>query len=153
MPEAMPGQTRDLLLKFDSIRDELLVLCESIEAFADTLGGTPDWRVGALLAEQMQHLVQQSRLFDDTQLFPFLIRVAETNSALLRSVGHLKVEYIEDYDVAHEVTEMLNEFSGGTPRLSQDAIGYLLRGYFVSMRRHLAFKTDVLARALDLNSP
>ena len=42
MPEAMPGQTRDLLLKFDSIRDELLVLCESIEAFADTLGGTPD---------------------------------------------------------------------------------------------------------------
>ena len=43
-----------------------------------------------------------------------------------------------------EIEEALLDWAGGIPGLSPDAIGYLLRSFFESVRRHVRTEQDLL---------
>lgn len=51
----------------------------------------------------------------------------------------------EDVQLAEELREVLTELGRGQAPVSNDALGYMLRGYFTSVRRRIAFERTVLS--------
>ncbi len=142
------GKPKSLLAEFEKIRAEQLALCQSLEDIADQLGGEPDLLKCVQTAQNIEPLLHRSLEFDENQLLPALQSLVSRDRSVSRSIDRLKFEQLENADVALEVGEALMDFGRGTSRLSQDAIGYLLRGFFVAMRRHLAYKRDFLYSVL-----
>ncbi len=143
------GKPRSLLTEFENIRDEQLALCQALEDIADQLGGEPDRLKCVQVAQNIEPLLHRSMKFDENRLLPVLQSIAAGDQSTSRSVDRFKFEQLEDGDVALEVSEALMDFGRGSSSLSQDAIGYLLRGFFVAMRRHLAYKSDFLHAVLS----
>lgn len=52
-----------------------------------------------------------------------------------------------------EIEETLLDWAGGVPGLSPDAIGYLLRSFFESVRRHVHTEQDLLLLLFELPLP
>ncbi|HHG89912.1 MAG TPA: hypothetical protein ENJ90_05460 [Devosia sp.] len=142
------GEPKSLLTEFEEIRADQLSLCQALEDIADQLGSKPDRLRCVQVARDIEPLLERSATFDQRRLFPVLQDLADKDLSTLQSVDRLKFEQLEDGDVALEVSEALMDFGRGNSRLSQDAIGYLLRGFFVALRRHLAYKTDFLNAVL-----
>lgn len=133
-----------LLNRFQTMRADLLALCQALEDIADMLGGAPDRQQCIQISRAIGPLMGQALSFQEKELLPNLQKSAPPDQTVLKCIDRLKFEHYEDSDFALEVSEVLMEFGQGTSRLSEDAIGYLLRGFFVSLRRHLAFESEVV---------
>ncbi len=149
MPADEPEKTQLLLSRFQAMRSDLLALCQALEDIADRLGGTPDKQQCIQISRAIGPLMGQALSFQEKELLPSLQSAAPPDQTVFKCIDRLKYEHYEDADFALEVAEALMEFGQGTSRLSQDAIGYLLRGFFVSLRRHLAFESEVVQSILD----
>jgi hypothetical protein len=60
------------------------------------------------------------------------------------TLNRLRFEHCEDECFAEELTEALNALGTGNPDVNIEAIGYMLRGFFEAMRRHIAFESEML---------
>lgn len=149
MPADELDDTRLLLNRFQTMRSDLLALCQALEDIADMLGGTPDRQQCIQIARAIGPLMGQALSFQEKELLPSLQISPPPDQTVSKCIDRLKFEHYEDTDFALEVSEVLMEFGQGTSRLSEDAIGYLLRGFFVSLRRHLAFEGEVVQSILE----
>ncbi len=66
------------------------------------------------------------------------------------TLNRLRFEHCEDECFAEELTEALNALGSGNPDVNIEAIGYMLRGFFEAMRRHIAFESEML---LPIDNP
>jgi len=57
-------------------------------------------------------------------------------------VARLKMEHLEDDCAAADLSEVLLAHGHGRPIENPEALGYMLRALFESMRRHIAFERD-----------
>jgi len=121
---------------------ELLALCDALEAVADSLPHKVNARTCRTLSEALVPLVSQTHQLEEDALFPLL--AASQNPQLSRTLARLREEHISDHSVAAEVSEALHDLSEGQSKLSPDAIGYLLRSFFESMRRHVQSERELL---------
>jgi hemerythrin-like domain-containing protein len=76
-------------------------------------------------------------------LFPLLAARAGHDTALMSALSRLKGEHQMDEGYCDEVLELLSALSNSSPE-NAEAAGYLLRGLFECMRRHIAFEEDYL---------
>ena len=112
----------------------LLDLCDVLEAIADSLSH-PDARQCMATADALEPLVGLTHALEEDVLFPIL--GASSRPELNQTVSRLRREHLSDTGTAGEVTEALREVASGNSALSPDAVGYLLRSLFDSMRRHV----------------
>ncbi len=138
-----------VLLEFEEIRQEQLLLCEELEAVADGLGTQPDRQHCIEVAARMEPVMNRAHEFEEKTFFPALQDLMEkdingSSRVINRFLMQLKAEHEDDVCLAGEVVEALQEYGCGPSHVSPDAIGYLLRGFFVGLRRHLAFEEEVL---------
>ncbi|MCR6670578.1 hemerythrin domain-containing protein [Devosia ginsengisoli] len=119
----------------------LLALCDALEVIADSLPHA-DTRLCLSTADALERLVEDTHEFEERALFPVLL--ASGRLELEQTVVRLRQEHVSDSDTAGEVSEALHALVAGRSPLSPDAVGYLLRAFFDSMRRHVHGEIELL---------
>ncbi|MGV8854225.1 MAG: hemerythrin domain-containing protein [Devosia sp.] len=121
---------------------ELLALCDGLEAVADSLPQVSA-RICLTLAARVEPLVARTQDLEEAALFPLL--EASHNPQLGRTLARLRAEHLADHGAATEVSEALHDQATDHAALSPDAMGYLLRSFFESMRRHVHSEQELIA--------
>jgi hemerythrin-like domain-containing protein len=135
--------------------EEKLRLCTAIEAIADALPSAVD-RVQCLrIANQLMPLLRHCHQYEEENLFPVFERSGGLDRAeRAASVRRLRAEHVEDQCAAQDLTEVLFEIGHGAAIANPEALGFMLRAFFDSLRRHIAFEREhvlpaVTARAAN----
>lgn len=119
-----------------------LVLCNSMETIADSLPDKVDLAICGTVIDALAERVDRHHRFEEQVLFPLLRRRAASDTGLIASLDRLGEEHHIDEGHAGEVMDLLGAIRRGSLDISPDAAGYMLRGLFESMRRHIAFEND-----------
>lgn len=132
--------------------EEQLRLCDELEEIADSLPAGINRQKCIYAAKALGPLIKGVHHYEDTVLFPqFESKVLESPD-LSKTLARLKSEHFEDECFAEELTERLLQLGSGRGNINMEATGYMLRGFFEGVRRHIAFERDYFA-AFGLASP
>ncbi len=118
-------------------------LCNAIEEIADTLPDDIDPQRCLRLAMSVLPLVHAAHRFEEEILFDTLREVNGQDSQLDQIFERLHGEHFEDESFAEEISECLREIASGT-QVNFEKAGYMMRGFFEGLRRHIAFERDHL---------
>ena len=120
---------------------EKLQLCEALERIADTLPKVD--RLKCLsTANAIVPLLRNIHQYEETVIFPAYEAALSSSDANLASTRRLRAEHVEDECFAGEVTEILLAIGHGETVENAEAVGFMLRGFFESLRRHIAFERE-----------
>jgi hemerythrin-like domain-containing protein len=134
----------------DTIADELKfhlekqeAACAALEEIADTLPDEIDAQRCLQLAMSLVPLIHAAHRFEEDVLFNALKESVHQGGQLEQIFERLHGEHYEDESFAEEVTECLREIASGS-KLNFEKAGYMMRGFFEGVRRHIAFERDHL---------
>jgi len=119
-------------------------LCAVLEEIADGLPGKVD---AALMTKALAGLSNElPRLQRDMNegLFPLLQAQCLPEDHIEEVVFRLSMEDTTDLSFAGEIIEALGAMAGGAPVRNPNTLGYMLRGFFESYRRHLHWQRSVI---------
>ncbi|MEO0546932.1 MAG: hemerythrin domain-containing protein [Pseudomonadota bacterium] len=122
-------------------------LCDLLESIADDIPEDPkavDRQRCLAAARKIFPTVKKAHDFEEQRLFPLLEALNGPSESLTKSLERLRFEHWEDESFAEEVTESLIEFGRGEGSMDGEKLGYMLRGFFEGLRRHMAFETEHL---------
>jgi hypothetical protein len=126
---------------------EKLQLCDSLEGIADNLPRVD--RLACLAAANaIVPLLREVHRYEETLIFPaYEAAMASKDSKDSKdskpaSTRRLRVEHVEDECFACEVTEILLRIGHGGTVENPETLGFMLRGFFESLRRHIAFERE-----------
>ncbi len=124
-------------------------LCAALESVADSL--PTDVRSDDCLAlgRSIYPIIARSHQFEQDVLFPILNEWSRTRPALAATLDRLHGEHWEDESFAEEVQHELVAFVADRTPQSADKLGYMLRGFFCGLRRHLAFDREFILPLLQ----
>lgn len=120
---------------------QLLALCDVLETIADSLPH-PDAGLCITTADALEPLVERTHGLEEDVLFPIL--EASSRPELNQTVARLRREHLTDMATAGEVSDALRAVASSSSPLSPDAVGYLLRSFFDSMRRHVYGEVELI---------
>lgn len=130
--------------------DSQLVLCDELETIADGLPSNLDRQRCLLVARAVCPIIVSSHDVEEKLLFDALERLPNCPADLSRTLERLRYQHYEDLCFAEELQDVLLALGHGEESVSADAIGYMLRGFFESIRRHVAFERELLMPMLQL---
>lgn len=120
---------------------EALRFCDLLEEVADTLPDRVDRFKCLTIAAALSPLLDSVHQFEEEVVFPiYAARCGESDSSA--SLRRLSSEHVADECFADELTEVLLSIGHGTPVQNPETVGFMLRGFFESMRRHIAFERE-----------
>ncbi|MBJ3783145.1 hemerythrin domain-containing protein [Devosia sediminis] len=128
----------------------LLSTCDALEAVADALPGPVAADHCRALASATLGIVAETHKIEEQVLLPAL--AASTRQELRLVAERLRQEHAFDSLTAMEIDDALGSLADGRPSLSADAIGYLLRSFFESVRRHVHAEQDLILLISNENS-
>ena len=80
-------------------------------------------------------------------MFPWIERTFRGDPTLGATLERLKYEHCEDECFAEELTEMLERLGAADQTVNAETAGYMLRGFFTSLRRHVGFEREFAEQA------
>ncbi|MEQ1669511.1 MAG: hemerythrin domain-containing protein [Hyphomicrobium sp.] len=124
-------------------------LCDLLEAIADGLPHQFDRSLASVAVSILETGVPGHMRLEEEALFPLLRRRVPENHALHSALACLEDEHDRDGASLVEIIEALRSAiaSGGVP--NPDMLGYMLRGFFDSQRRHIAWEEAVVLPTAD----
>ena len=131
----------------------LLLLCDALEALADSLPYGADRQRCLHLARAVYPLVASSQKVEEALLLAPLACLAAKLPDVPATLERLRFEHHSDLCFAEELNGVLLAFGRGEDLIAPDAVGYMLRAFFESVRRHVAFEKEVLVPLLALVQP
>ena len=139
-------------LKFVQLsHDQHLQLCDLLEEIADRLPDRIDGRQCVYAAAALRYRVNAHHQLEEDVLFPRLAARAGDDPDLHKILKRLADEHRTDEGHCEEAIELLTKLSEGIAPRNVEAAGYMLRGLFEGLRRHIAFENDhVLPKAQAL---
>ncbi len=135
----------DALAWWRHAQEEQLRLCKELEEIADSLPSGVSRQKCIYAAKALGPLIKGAHHYEDTVLFPQLESQVLALPDLPKTLARLKFEHFEDECFAEELTERLLQLGSGRSDVNMEATGYMLRGFFESLRRHIAFERDYFA--------
>nr|WP_133772043.1 hemerythrin domain-containing protein [Enterovirga rhinocerotis] len=121
-----------------------LKVCDALEAIADDLPSRVDRLQCLVVASYLVPLLRECHRFEEETVFPAYARSRGTGAVLDR----LKGEHLIDEGAADDLTDLLLQTGRGRPIENPEAFGYMLRAFFESARRHVAFERDHVLPAI-----
>ncbi len=137
----------DLVAGLRQIHHAKLALCDRLEEIADALPDKMDAQVCAVTARAIGPILEKAHQFEEEIFYPGLTKHLKGAGDQDPIFERLKIEHHEDICFGEEVRDVLISYGAGKPNQTADATGYMLRGFFESLRRHMAFEQE-LARPL-----
>lgn len=123
----------------------LLELCDRLEAVADSLPRRIDAASCREVADKLPSTLLIVHRLEEEILFP-AITAARCQDDGQRLIERLRDEHRHDGQSAEQVARVLNELLHGRSPHSWEAIGYMLRAFFETVRRHVATERLLLAQ-------
>lgn len=122
---------------------EQLALCDSLEAIADSLPDEVDPTACLQAARAIGPLLLRAHAIEQETIFPALAAMRIGGLDLLPTIERLKLEHYQDECFAEELSDVLMSYGRGLPQQTANATGYMLRGFFDGLRRHVAFEREL----------
>jgi hypothetical protein len=135
--------TGGFLDRFERVWQEQLVLCDRLEAIADSLPDNIDRQGCIHTARALGPLISRAHKLEEEELFPVLEGAGFLPIDPKPSLERLKLEHAGDECFAEELTEVLLSYGSGDPTHGAEATGYMLRGFFEALRRHIAHEREL----------
>jgi len=133
---------------FEKAKRDQFALCDTLESIADSLPHSIDRQTCIHTAKALGNVIQSAHQIEEELIFPYL----ETRILSIRdpqaTFDRLRLEHAGDEFAAEEVIEVLLSLGRNDPIQSSEATGYMLRGFFDNLRRHIAFEQEILGAAL-----
>ncbi len=150
MPPQLPRQIDDPLdiLVHEHVRQEWL--CDVLETIADGLPGKLECALAATVAKVLRIDVPLHHEDEEEGLFPLLCQRAAPEDNIDAVIRQLCREHLADDTYCDDLIDLLEALADGRPPQNPEMAGYMIRGFFESYRRHIAFENVVvipLARA------
>ncbi len=138
------GQVDDPLEATERAHAVLHTLCDMLEQIADSLPRDISKRTCASLGGDMLPLLRDIHQFEEDSLYPLAIQRLGATPQVHSTIRRLQYEHCEDECFAEELSDALRELGGDDAPKNPEATGYMLRGFFEALRRHIAFERDHL---------
>lgn len=120
--------------------DRQMKLCNDLEAVADSLPSRTDRQFCLHLARQIGPVLRDAHAIEERYLFPS-IGLGQRGTDIIE---RLRWEHLVDESYGEEVQQELLQIGQGAAILPAEAVGYMLRGFFESMRRHIRNEMDLV---------
>ena len=140
-PPPERADLNELRVVFEAHHAGKLRLCEQLEAIADSLPDHVDPQVCRTAALGIVPTLRDAHMFEDSVLWPVLRQLRPDDERLEASLQRLHYEHLEDESYADELAAVLVDEAMVINR-NAEATGYMLRGFFEALRRHIAFERD-----------
>jgi len=128
---------------------EKIQLCDQLETIADSLPYRVDRLDCIRVASRLLPLLRESHRYEEEVLFPVFERHADVHPGRRSTVLRLKSEHLYDEGAAEEICERLMWIGRGGEIDNPEALGFMLRAFFDTVRRHIAFEREfVLPEAI-----
>jgi len=124
-----------------------LELCDALEFIAD---GLPHHVDRGLVREVIPLLTRGLAGhfdFEEQALFPVLRKRGAAEIPLIAALNQLEAEHTRDEDGAIELADELQALAEQGQARNPEMVGYMLRGYFESQRRHIKWENAVVLPA------
>ncbi|WP_245415897.1 MULTISPECIES: hemerythrin domain-containing protein [Mesorhizobium] len=126
---------------------EKAYLCDQLESIADSL----PYRVCRLdcirIASRLLPLLRESHRYEEEVLFPIFERQSDVHPMRRATVLRLKSEHMYDEGAAEQICEHLLWIGHGGEIDNPEALGFMLRAFFDTVRRHIAFEREFVLPA------
>ena len=122
---------------------EQLALCQALEEIADSLPADINRQKCIYAAKALGPLIGGFHHYEEQVLFPWIATTSPPHVDVRKTLERLKIEHCEDECFAEELTDALLRLGSGEPS-NMEAVGYMLRGFFEGVRRHIAYEADYL---------
>jgi len=125
-------------------------LCDALERIADGLPDDVDRRLCAHVADSLKFEIPLHHRDEECGLFPLIEKRALASDNIHDILARLALEHATDESFASELLESLETLARGETVRNPDMVGYMLRSFFESYRRHIHWENAVvipLARA------
>jgi len=136
------SKLKELVLGMEKHCLKQLELCNSLEDIADSLPDDVDPQDCLHTARALYPAVKSAHEFEENVLFPVLDEIKKSDAALESSLERLRYEHWEDESYAQELTDVLMDWAKGDKSRNPETTGYMLRGFFEGIRRHIAFEGE-----------
>ena len=140
LPEPPGGMSAGAL---QSTHRAVARLCDMLEAVADSLPAHVDRRLCHRLADELAPSLKAAQEFEEMQIFPAIRSAAEGRTTASAALERLEYEHFEDLCFAEEASEVLRRLANGG-HVNTEALGYMLRGLFNALRRHMMFEQEFI---------
>jgi hemerythrin-like domain-containing protein len=124
--------------------DLKLSLCDALEAIADGLPDQLDSQACLTLSRCVLPTLRKSHTLEEEEVFPLLSKLTSRSPQLLESLERLRREHCEDEGYGEEIAALLEECAHKGQPDNPESAGYMLRGFFTGLRRHVAFERECL---------
>ena len=129
--------------------EEQLDLCRELEEIADSLPSEVNRQKCIYAAKAIGPLTRGVHQYEENVLFPWIESHASDPRELGATLERLKFEHCEDECFIEELVDALLGLGAGEQSIPAETIGYMLRGFFVGVRRHIAFEREYLVSMVD----
>lgn len=130
---------------FSASHVRILAACDELEEFADALPNRLDAvRCRRLAAALLPLLTECHRL--EEQCVQYVRR--DRMPALKESIRRLRAEHRRDRYFAEDIVETLRHIPDAEPIRNPEALGFMLRSFFETQRRHISFEREQIVPAL-----
>lgn len=134
---------RDALCRrMSRIHAEKTYICDELEAIADSLPYQVDRLKCLGVANRLIPILRDAHRYEEEVLFPAFERDSASRAVRIATVRRLKSEHVCDEGAADEITEELMRIGHGGDIDNPEALGFMLRAFFVTVRRHMAFEAE-----------
>jgi hypothetical protein len=132
-----------------SAHEEQLKLCAELEQIADSLPASINRQKCIYAAKTIGPLIKTTHSYEEDVLFPAVESQKATSPDVLKTLSRLRFEHFEDECFAEELTERLLLLGAGDKDVNMEATGYMLRGFFEALKRHVAFEREHLVPFME----
>ncbi len=136
----------DPLSVLDADHAAKLSLCARLERIADGLPHTVDASLAGSCVPVLQKGLRAHVLLEERELFPLLRRRSLDDAAIEQVLEQLEQEHSSDDWFAGEIADELEFLAAAQAPRNPEMLGYMLRGFFVSLRRHIEWENTVVLR-------
>ena len=139
---AGPDGEPPVLVQFSSYLQACMDLCDELEQIADHLPEQAKLPQCQKVAQRIYPIVKQAHDFEERSLHPLLLQENKDSEKATKTIRRLHSEHWEDECYAFELQDALIEFARDPEGGKAEVLGYMLRGFFESVRRHTAFEME-----------
>ena len=137
----------EALERFERNHARILATCEELEHLADGLPALPTNGSHLRLARRLGTMLRDVHAQEEGDVFPLLVS-ALVAAGIGESIATLTEEHRTDEAFADEVGEVLLEWAAGERHHDAATLGYMMRGLFDNLRRHIAREHDQLVKPI-----
>ncbi len=144
MEKIHPTETSDPIDILFTEHEQHKELCDTLEEIADSLPNHVDKARALEAARILKSELPLHHRIEETALFPLLVKYAADDDNMTEIVTRLKEDHKVDEDVSRELIVVLEKLGTGLVLENANMIGYMLRRFFESYRRHLIWENNVV---------